>query len=241
MHVIKRLSKAKRMTNDQYIISKEQPLSYVTESFQNVILNIETANVDQTIKIIQVTSTLPDEGKSTLIANLGYLFAKQNKKILLIDLDLRRPKLHRIFNVAKKIGFVDYTLGKYELNDMIQPTFQKNLDVLVSGLKTELISNILNSNKLKEMMNKLSQNYDYILLDSPPVLSASDALYISKLSDQVIYVIAEDRAKKASIKDAIELLVQQKANILGSVLTQKESHFNHYSTKYYKNYYTSEG
>jgi len=240
MHIIKSLTKTKRTTNDQYIISKEQPLSFVTESFQNVILNIETANVDQTIKTIQITSTLPDEGKSTLIANLGYLLAKQNKKILMIDLDLRRPKLHRIFNVSKKLGFIDYTLRKYELKDMIRPTFQNNLDVLVSGSKTELISNILISNKLKEMINLLKETYDYILLDSPPVLSASDALYISKLSDAIIYVIAEDKAKKASIKEAVELLIQQKANILGSVLTQKESHFNHYSTKYYKNYYTSE-
>lgn len=240
MQLMKKNHIQKRLEDHTYLICKERPLSYITESFQKVVLNIETANIDQNVKVIQVTSTQPDEGKSTLIANVGYLIGKQNKKILLVDFDLRRPKLHKIFKKANQNGFIDYIIGKCELEDIIHTSPTSNTDFILSGTKTQLISNVLTSNKLFKMIQTLKNNYDYILLDSPPVLSVSDALYISKLSDAVIYVIAQDRAKKNDIKEGIELLKQQKAKILGTVLTQKNQQTSDYNKNYYKGYYTTE-
>lgn len=240
MQLIKKNQLQKRIEDYTYLVCKEKPLSYITESFQKVVLNIETANIDHNVKVIQITSTQPDEGKSTLITNVGYLLAKQNKKTLLIDLDLRRPKLHKIFKTANDTGFIDYIIGKVELEQIIHTCPTSGADFIVSGTKTQLISNVLTSNKLFEMIHQLKNNYDYILLDSPPVLSVSDALYISKLSDAVIYVIAQDRAKKNYIKEGVELLKQQKANILGTVLTQKNQQTSDYNKNYYKGYYTTE-
>lgn len=238
MQLFKKRHQSHRLEDYRYLVSKEKPLSYITESFQKVALNIETANIDHQSKIIQVTSTQPDEGKSTLITNVGYLLAQQQKKTLLIDLDLRRPKLHKIFHTPNKFGLIDYIIGKCDLEQIINHCEDSDVHYIVAGTRTQLITHVLSSQKLKDLLDELNQSFDYILLDSPPVLSVSDALYISKLSDAVIYVIAEDRAKKSAIKEGVELLMQQNAKILGAVLTQKTSHFHTYKYKYDKSYYT---
>jgi protein-tyrosine kinase len=203
-----------------YIVTKEQPLSYTAESFQKVLINLDYANIDGNYKVIQFTSTLASEGKSTFVSNMAYLLGQKGKKVILVDLDLRKPKMHRVFNVPNKNGLTDYLSGKIPYDKLIQSSKELEIDFMVTGEKTTAIVNVLEAKKLAELIAKLKETYDYVLLDTPPVIAVSDALYISKLTDGIIFVVAYGNAKKSLVKEAIQTLKHNNVNIIGTVLTQ---------------------
>lgn len=203
-----------------YLITKEQPLSYTTESFQKTIINLDYANIDQKIKVIQFTSTLASEGKSTFVSNLAYLLSQKNKKVILLDLDLRKSKMHRVFNIPNKDGLTDYLAGKITYENLIQHSNLYDFDYIISGEKTTSIVNILESSKLKDLINKLREAYDYILLDTPPVIAVSDALYVARNVDGIIFIVSQGIAKKSLVKEAIKTLRSSNMRIIGTVLTQ---------------------
>ncbi len=203
-----------------YIVTKEQPLSYTAESFQKVLINLDYANIDNKIKVIEFTSTLASEGKSTFVSNLAYLMGQKNKKVLLIDLDLRKPKGHRVFNSPNKDGLTDYLSGKIPFEAVVKHSDEFGIDFIVTGEKTSSVVNVLEAQKLVDLINRLREVYDYILLDAPPVIAVSDALYISKLADGVIFVVAQNVAKKNLVREAIQTLKHSNIHIIGTVLTQ---------------------
>ena len=215
-----RLINGERVQKYDYLVTKQDPLSFVTESFQKVIINIEYSNVDGNLKVIQFTSTLPSEGKSTFVSNLSYLLGQKGKKVILLDLDLRKPKMNRVFNVPNKDGLTDYLAGKIELEKAINHSEQIGIDFITAGEKTSAVVNVLEAKKLKDLIAHLRETYDYVLLDTPPVISVSDALYISKLADAIIFIVAQNKAKKALVKEAINTLKDYGTPILGMVLTQ---------------------
>ncbi len=217
---IERLINGERVEKYDYLITKYDPLSFVTESFQKVIINLEYANVDGDYKVIQFTSTLPSEGKSTFVSNLSYLMGQKGKKVILLDLDLRKPKMNRVFNVPNKDGLTDYLAGKISLDKAINHSEDIGIDFITAGEKTSAVINVLEAKKLKELIKHLRETYDYVLLDTPPVISVSDALYISNLADTVMFIVAQGRAKKVLVKEAIKSLKDHKVNILGVVFTQ---------------------
>jgi protein-tyrosine kinase len=209
-----------RVQKYDYLVTKEQPLSYTAESFQKVLINLDYANIDNEYKVIQFTSTLASEGKSTFISNLSYLLGQKGKKVILIDLDLRKPKMHRVFNSTNRNGLTDYLSGKIEYKEMVRYSNEVGVDYIVAGEKTTAVVNVLEAKKLKELIAELREVYDYVLLDTPPVIAVSDALYIAKIADGVIFVVAQNVAKKTLVKEAIENLKKNEINILGTVLTQ---------------------
>jgi len=203
-----------------YLVTKEQPLSYTAESFQKVLVNLDYANIDKKIKVIEFTSTLASEGKSTFVSNLAYLMGQKNQKIVLIDLDLRKPKGHRVFNSANKDGLTDYLSGKIDYEKLIKHSKDFDIDYIVTGEKTTAVINVLEAQKLTDLILRLREEYDYVLLDAPPVLAVSDALYIAKHADGVIFVVAQGVAKKTLVREAIETLKNNNVHIIGTVLTQ---------------------
>jgi capsular exopolysaccharide synthesis family protein len=215
-----------------YIWTKEKPLSYITENFQKILANLEYVNVDKKIKIIQITSSLTREGKSTILSNIGYLLSQKGHKTIIVDLDLRKPKLHRICNVENVNGVAEILSEKIKLEEGILSKKRYGFDAIVAGEKTTAIVNLLESNRIKTLFSKLKEKYDYILIDSPPVISVSDALYISKLSDAMLFVIGHKKAKRAVVKDAVSLLKQNKVNILGVLMSQVDLKSNRYGYSY---------
>lgn len=203
-----------------YLVTKEQPLSYTAESFQKVLINLDYANIDKKIKVIEFTSTLASEGKSTFVSNLAYLMGQKNQKIILLDLDLRKPKGHRVFNSANKDGLTDYLSGKVSYEKLIKHSEEVGIDYIVTGEKTTAVVNVLEAQKLTDLILKLRESYDYVLLDAPPVLAVSDALYIAKHADGVIFVVAQNNAKKTLVREAIQTLKSSNVHIIGTVLTQ---------------------
>jgi protein-tyrosine kinase len=221
-----------RLEKYDYIVTKEQPLSFVTESFQKVIVNLDYINLDGKYKVIQFTSTLAAEGKTTFISNLAYLIAKKGKRVVLVDLDLRKPKIHRVFDVPNVFGLNDYLLDKINYEALVRKSQYENLDYINVGEKTTAIINVLEAEKLKDLVKKLREEYDYVLLDTPPVIAVSDALFISKISDGVIFIVAQNIAKKNLVKEAIQTFKSRNINILGTILTQVDLKSKEYGYGY---------
>lgn len=225
----------KTADNYGFLIAKEAPNSYVTESLQKLIVNLEYANIDQKYKVIQFTSSMQAEGKTTLISNVAYLLAQRGKKVLMVDLDLRRPKINRIFSVINKLGLTDYLLGKIEKKDLIQHSEDK-VDFIISGEKTTSVVQVLQSQKLQDLFNELKQEYDYILLDTPPVIVVSDALLVNKVADGIIFVVAHGLGRKSMVKEAISSLTRNNVPIIGIAMTQDRVNKGNrygYTYKYY--------
>ncbi len=216
----KKIFNSERNERYDYLVTKEQPLSYTAESFQKVIINRDYANIDGKIKVVQFTSTLASEGKSTFVSNLAFLLGQKDKKVILIDLDLRKPKMQRVFNVPNKNGLTDYLSGKISYEELIQHSADFDFDFIVAGEKTTAVVNVLESAKMKELIVKLREQYDYVLLDTPPVIAVSDALYVARNADGVVFIVAQGVAKKTLVKEAIQNLKNNNVHVIGTVLTQ---------------------
>lgn len=228
----KHTSSKKNFLPYNYIWSKENPISYITEGFQKFLVNLEYVNVDKKYKTIQVTSSLTREGKSTFISNVAYLLSQKKNKTILIDLDLRKPKIHRIFDVENINGVTDVLSDRIPLEKAIKKNKKLGFDCITAGDKTTAVVNLLESNRIKEMIENLKKMYDYVLIDSPPVINVSDALYISKLSDAVLFVVSQKEAKRTLAKDAVNLLRQNDVNLLGIVLNHVNLKKNRYGYGY---------
>lgn len=180
-----------------------------------------------------ITSSLASEGKTTTISNLATVMTELNKKILLVDLDLRKPAVHKQFNLSNRMGLTDLLLNKDDFKTYVQ-NIQSGLDVITSGKIPSNPTEIINSNAIKELIKKLSEYYDYIFLDTPPLVLVSDPLTIATYADAVILTIAHSETDKEVIKKTIDSLKQVNANIIGTILNKiPVSKHN----KYYYNYY----
>ncbi|MDI6453087.1 CpsD/CapB family tyrosine-protein kinase [Peloplasma aerotolerans] len=206
--------------NYEYVVAKEKPFSYTTECIQKVIANMEMTNVDQKNKIIQFTSSLSGEGKTTIISNIAYLMSRKNKKVIVVDLDLRKPKMQRVFDVPNRHGLTDYLKGNITQDEMIRHSLSHGVDYILTGEQTNAIINVLESQKLKDLISTLRLAYDYILIDSPPVIAVSDPLYISRLVDGILFCVADKRASKPLVKEAVQTVQRANSNILGMLMTR---------------------
>src|SRR5690554_4619999 len=200
----------------------------VIEAFEKLQVNIDLASVDKKLQVIQITSSLQDEGKTTVAVNLAYSYARKDKKVLVIDLDIRRPKVHRNFNQPNENGIVDYAAGKIGANQLIKKT-NYNVDIILSGSKTPYPTKILESEKLAELINSLREKYDYIIVDTPPVSAVVDPLVVSSLCDGLLFVVEAERTKKSFVKESIKQLENINVNIIGLVLQSVRDKYSKYS------------
>lgn len=218
----RKLFQKERTAQYDYIVSHEQPLSFIAEAFQKALVNLEYVNIDGNLKVIQFTSSLAGDGKTTFVSNLAYLIAKKGKKVVIVDLDLRKPKINRVFKAANENGLTDYLAGRINYDKLIGHSEKLGINYIVAGERTTAVVNVLEAQKLKDLISRLKTEFDYVLLDSPPVIAVSDALYISRLADGVLFVVAQNEAKRAVINEALKTLKQSNVNVIGSVFTQVE-------------------
>jgi Mrp family chromosome partitioning ATPase len=128
--------------------------------------------------------------------------------------------MHRVFNVTNRQGLNDYLSGKLEIKDLVRHSDEIGIDYIISGEKTSAVINVLEAKKLHELIQALKEKYDYVLLDTPPVIAVSDALYVAKLADGVVFLVAQNIARKTLVREAIQTLQNNKVKIIGTVLTQ---------------------
>ena len=183
------------------------------------------------MKTLVVTSSGPGEGKSTTSANLAVFFANSGKKVLLVDADLRKPSVALTFHLPNINGLTNL-LGSKEKNiqECVVETMIDNLWVMTSGPKPPNPSELLNSNRMMDIIVELKKQYDLIIFDMPPVASVTDAQILSAKTDGVVLVVRERKTIKKDLLKAKKLLAIAKANILGIVYNgvKKSSEYNYY-------------
>ena len=216
------------------ITSLEKPQSNISEAYRTIRTGIEFSNLDKDLKIICITSSKKDEGKTTVLSNLGVSFAKIDKKVLLIDADLRNPSISKMFDTSNTQGLMDTLLGKRNIQDCVKKTKQENLYILTGGTIPPNPAEVLSSKKMSEFIESIKDEYDYIFIDSPPVGVVSDASIISAYSDGVIFVVGANEVDSNLAKIAKERLDSVKANIVGVILNKFKTDTN---SEYYNYYY----
>lgn len=222
-----------RMIND--------PTSVISESIRIIRTNLNFSD----LKVINVTSTVPSEGKSEVITNLAVSFAMLDKKVLIVDCDLRKPKVHRNFGLIRNQGVSDVVLSKGNLDyRQVVQTYTQNrvsIDVLTAGSKISNPSELINSAHFSNLIQQLKNDYDLVLIDCPPISNMTDGVLVSKLADGTVYVIESDKTDYQVVSDCIEELKNNKVFILGAVLTKvdvkKEKKLYGYKYDYYYSNY----
>lgn len=228
------------MEEIELIVQKDSKSS-ISEAYRAVRTNLQFAGADKKIKCISFTSSTPSEGKSTTISNIALTMAQDDKKVLLIDADMRKPVQHQIFGLFNK-GLSNCIAMNMSLDEAIQPSDHPNLDILASGPVPPNPSELLGSQKMEELLQKVIQIYDYVLIDMPPVLAVTDAAVLSSKVDGVVFVIRSGKISPDEAKLAKSRLEQAGANILGAVLNVVPQRHSGYGYGYgYYYYYDEEG
>lgn len=206
--------------------------SVAAEAYRTLRTNIQFSSYDKELKIITVTSSRPGEGKSTVSSNLAVTFAENGKKVLLIDTDLRRPAIHKVFKLPNSLGIVNAVLNPELINDIINVDVVPGVDIITSGVIPPNPSELLGSKKCRMVIEQLKTIYDYIILDAPPLLAVTDAQILTTLSDGTLIVAFHGLTKKDELLKAKDLLEKVNGNILGVVLNgipEDDTNYYYYS------------
>ncbi len=203
------------------LISMRNPKSPVSEAFRTLRTNIQFSSIDKEIKTIIVTSSSPTEGKSTVSANLASILAQNDKKVLLIDCDFRKPRAHQNFGISNYQGITNVLMGDKSLSDVIYKyDSMDNLNILTSGPIPPNPAELLGSNRMKSFLDSIKEDYDMIILDTPPIGLVTDSAVLSTIADALMYVVAVGQTDVEVIKTAKESLDKVRANIIGVVLNK---------------------
>ena len=200
------------------IISLINPKSPVTEAYRTLLTNIEYSSVDKQIQMIAVTSSAPSEGKTTTATNLAVAYSETGKNVLLVDCDLRKPRLHKVFNTSNLIGLTSVLASKSSLNDTVKPV-KDGLSILTSGPIPPNPVELIRSNMMEQLINTLRDLFDVVIFDTPPVGLVTDAAIISSKIDGVVLVVASGKSQIEATLRAKENLQNVNANLLGAVVT----------------------
>lgn len=208
------------LTHGVGLVTYDDPTSMISEQFNTIRTNIRFSSVDKDLKSIMFTSSAPSEGKSTVSNNVAVSWAKQDKRVILIDTDLRRPTIHKTFSVKNRTGLSNYLLGNASLEDIVQSTMVEKLFVITSGPMPPNPSELLGSKRITELFKELTDKYDLMILDAPPVNSVTDAQVLATKVDGAILVVPQAIAEKNGVIHAKKALETVHANILGVVMNR---------------------
>ncbi len=219
-----------------------KPKSPVSEAYRDIrteILNL--TQTDDSAKTILITSAEPQAGKTITTANLGIVLSQKGNQVLLVDSDLRKPQLHRIFGLDRKYGLSEYLRGNAALDSIIKHTKIENLKVITSGKMPSDPAEIISSEKMEKFIHNVKQKFDFVLFDSPPVASVTDAVILASMVGTLIQVVRSGKLLVPIALRTKEKLINTKTKILGVVLNDlKTYHDDYYYYKYYR-YYGEEG
>jgi capsular exopolysaccharide synthesis family protein len=221
------------------LIAHKSPRSRITEAYRSVRTSIIFSSPeDKPLKTILITSTSPQEGKTTVSINLSIVFAHSNEKTLLVEGDLRKPRIARSFGIDNTIGVSSYLTGNKELEEVIRSTFIPNLFIIPSGPKPPNPSELLISTKTSQFLEQLQKKFDRIFIDSPPTFSVADSVILANKVDGVIDIIRSGFLNIDIILRGRQRLSEAKARILGVILNNVD--VKREDSYYYYHYYYSE-
>ena len=211
-----------------------------TEAYRVIRTSIQFAQAGKELKTLAVTSCIPNEGKSMTAANLAVVLTQAGKSVLLLDCDMRNPTVHKNFGLSNKLGLSSCISMGTALSDAVQKTSIEGLYALTGGVIPPNPSELLGSEQMKNVLQRAKEQYDYVLIDTPPVMPVTDALIVSRFVDGMILVIASAEIKVEMARAVKNQLQHAGANILGVVLNKVRSEHHGYGYGYYYYYGSKE-
>ncbi|MBN2549724.1 MAG: polysaccharide biosynthesis tyrosine autokinase [Anaerolineales bacterium] len=233
----------KRDKGSYYVYVSDNPLSPVTEAFRTLRTNLDFASVDKPLKTLLITSVGPSEGKSTLAVNLAVVMSQGDRKVVLMDTDLRRPSIHRYLQIPNRRGLTDVFRDQTKLSSIINSWGEPPIAIITSGGLPPNPTELISSEKMDRILTELKERTDIIILDSPPCIVA-DPLVLAAKVDGVMLVIEPGSTKIGAAQVLLEQLHRAGARVVGVVLNPISHRRGHYYSKYHyyaSYYYTSRG
>jgi len=201
------------------LVTISNPRSPISEAYRTLRTNLEFSSLDKPLKTMVVTSPGPEEGKSTTLANLAVTLAQAEKRVILVDCDLRRPSQHKIFEVGNGVGLTTMVVDEEAFeNPPLQETPVPNLKLLPSGPLPPNPSELLGSRRMEEIIATLRGKADLVLFDAPPIIAVTDAAVLASKVDGVLLVISAGTTKRDHAQRAKALLEKVNARLVGAVL-----------------------
>jgi capsular exopolysaccharide synthesis family protein len=239
-----------KQTLDKHLIAHYRPLSPLTESYRHLRTKMSYLQVDKTLRCIIVTSANPKEGKTTTTCNLAISYAQTDKKVLLIDADMRLARVHTTFGIPNTIGLNEYMFGKATADEVIYKNVLPNLDIVTRGMRPPNPAEILGSKRMKDFIAHMKERYDIVLIDTPPLLAVTDAAILATEADGVIVVVAAGETQMPGLERAADFLSGIGVKMLGVILNKfdarqayggyySDSHYGYYG--YESGYYREDG
>ncbi len=220
------------------LITYSHPKSMLSESYRNIRTSILLSFSEKPPKRVVITSPNPSEGKTTTAINTAIALAQTGAKVIIIDCDMRNPRIHRVFEDENGVGLSSFLSGNAPLDGVILKSEIPNFYHIPAGPIPPNPSELIGSNRFKEMLDHLSQTFDHIIIDSPPVLGFADSIILSKCVEGVLLVVLAGKTPRETLSHAKELLHQVNAKILGVVINRVDIQRSDYGYYYYRyNYY----
>jgi capsular exopolysaccharide synthesis family protein len=222
---LKKWSRGEEHANDyssEYLVTITSPDHAASEAYRTLRTNLLHALGDDPPKAIVVTSPGPMEGKTITCANLGVVLAQTDKNTLILDCDLRKPTLHKIFGLQNLRGVVDLLTGERKLQEVWQESPLLGMKIVTAGPIPPYPAELLYSRRFAQLLDQARQGFDYVLLDSPPTQLVSDPLILAAQGDGVLLVIDLQNTRKGSVQRSMRSLEAAGANLLGTVMNNVE-------------------
>jgi capsular exopolysaccharide synthesis family protein len=208
------------LMNEDIIMRHNDPKSIVREAYRTIRTNIQFSAIDKALKTIVVTSSIEEEGKTTVSINLAYFISESDKRVILIDSDMRRPMVHNVFELPNLSGLTTVLTENIDYRLLIQPINNEKLDILTSGPIPPNPPELLGSKRMQLFLERLKEDYDMVILDSPPAGLVTDAVVLSSIADGTILVCAAGKTESTVIKTTKQALDKVNANIIGVVMNK---------------------
>lgn len=221
------------------MILKSLPKSPISEAYRGIRTNLEFANIDKNFKTILVTSATAGEGKTTTLCNVAAAMADNGSRVLILDCDLRKPRVHKFFGLSNATGLTDILLKGHDYKKFVHNIDYENISVITAGHIPKNPSELLSSAAMKKFIETLKNDYDYVMIDAPPVVPVTDSVIMSTYIDGVILVCASGDLNIEMAKKTRESLTKVGANILGVVLNKVPVDSKKYAYYYY--YHQNDG
>ena len=218
------------------LVAQSDPKNPAAEAYRVIRTSIQFAQAGKNLQSIMVTSCTPDEGKSLTIANLAVVLTQAGKSVLVLDCDMRNPTVHKNFGLSNRVGLSSCISLGTALAEAVQATQVPGLYALTAGVIPPNPSELLGSERMQQLLQEAKEQYDYVLVDVPPVLPVTDALLVSRIVDGVVIVIESGNVKVEAARDVKQNLLGAGANILGVVLNKVRSEHHGYGYGYYYYY-----
>ena len=222
------------------IISHETSPTALQEAYRSLRTSILLSAAEHAPRTLLITSASPGEGKTTTAANLAIALAQLGSRVLVIDSDLRKPRLHRIFQLDNRQGLVTHLTGLLPSADVIQHSYVPHVDVVVCGPVPPNPSELLSAPRMDDLVGQAAKTYDVVILDSPPVLNVADARILARIVERVVLVVEGGKTPRELVRRAHALLAEAGGNVLGVVLNNVDvTQDSYYYERSYYNYYSS--